>query len=106
MNLKEIKQIVTISTGNRKVGQIPSVSFEKNLNSFKSNPIKYFNAINNWLRIKKPKAFRYNVSGDIPNKTYLNQIILTAKNNPDTKFLVFTKRYNMVINNVLFIRHP
>jgi len=42
------------------------------------------------------RYFRFHVSGDILNAAYLEKIIETARNNPHTEILMFTKRFEMV----------
>ena len=78
--------------------QYPSVqsAYQKNLETFKRSPKDYFEAINAWLQIRKPSIFRFHVSGDIPNKRYLTEMIKIAAYNPDIKFLAFTKKYNLL----------
>jgi len=41
------------------------------------------------------KYFRWNVAGDVFNKSYLDVIGRVAQNNPMTRFLVFTKNFNL-----------
>lgn len=135
MNLKQIKQHVTISDGNRKVGSVPSISlppvitcnprakcfkdcyvlksyriypsvrqaYQKNLDTYNSDADLYFESIDNWIRIRKPVLFRFHVSGDIPDRRYLAGMVKLAIDNPETKFLAFTKRYNL---NKLFKNVP
>jgi hypothetical protein len=76
----------------------PSVkqAWNLNLDSFKSSPATYFKAIDAWLTINAPKYFRWHVSGDIPNKRYLDGMVKIAKNHPGIKFLAFTKKYNLL----------
>ena len=78
--------------------QYPSVqgAYAKNLNTFKSSPKDYFNAIDQWLHIRKPSIFRFHVSGDIPNKRYLTEMMKIAAYNPEIKFLAFTKKYALL----------
>ena len=127
MTLKQIKEIATISDGNRKLGVIPSLSlppvltcmkdapcikecyamkawrlypsvrsaYTKNLDSFNADPIRFRNALWNWLDKKYPKHFRFNVSGDIPNAAYRGMIIETASMFSEIRFLAFTKRYEL-----------
>ena len=71
-------------------------AYQKNLNTFKTNPELYFQSISDWLTIKKPDYFRYHNSGDIPNLNYLNNIINIAKLHPKVKFLLFTKQYKFI----------
>ena len=68
----------------------------KNLNTFKSDPVLFLQCVSEWIRIRKPSFFRWHVAGDIPNKTYLNQMIFLAKKHPNVKFLAFTKKYNLL----------
>ena len=78
--------------------RMPSVkmAYKKNLESFTRNSDLYFNAIDNWLKIKRPVFFRWHVAGDIPNKTYLDGMIAIAKKHKKIKFLAFTKKYNLL----------
>ena len=118
--------IISISKGNTKMGAIPSVSlpacttcnpnapcfkkcyalrlarryktvasaYDRNLEILNNNPDTY------WLQVKAAaittRFFRYHVSGDIPNGQYLEMMIKTAYNLPNTVFLAFTKQYNIV----------
>lgn len=120
------KEILSISHGNRKMGEIPSVSlpacvtcnpeapcfngcyaakieriyktaaaaYQRNLDILQYNPAGY------WLQVKEAattsKYFRYHVSGDIPDMDYFLNMLLLARLIPDTKFLAFTKQYNIV----------
>lgn len=120
------KENVSISPGNSKLGAIPSVSlpacitcnpsapcfklcyaakisrlykntaaaYDRNLNILKEDPARY------WLSVKAAaltaRYFRYHVSGDIPNAEYFNNMVILARELPNTNFLVFTKQYNIV----------
>ena len=122
--LKE--KTVSISKGNSKLGAIPSVSlpacitcnpsapcfkacyaakieriyksakdsYIRNLDILKTDPASY------WVQVKAAamvnRFFRYHVSGDVPNKEYLEQMIKLAQEIPHTNFLAFTKQYNIV----------
>jgi hypothetical protein len=119
-------QMVSISHGNSKMGAIPSVSlpacvtcnpsapcfkkcyalrlerryktvsnaYARNLEILNSDPASY------WLQVKAAASmtrfFRYHVSGDIPNATYLDRMVQIAIELPGTTFLAFTKQYNIV----------
>jgi hypothetical protein len=117
---------VCISKGNRKMGAIPSVSlpacitcnpaapcfkkcyavkvariyktaaasYENNLDVLNTDWNSYWTQINDAARMTK--YFRYHVSGDIPNAAYFKEMIITARKNPDTRFLAFTKQYDIV----------
>lgn len=45
---------------------------------------------------KMSRFFRFNVAGEILNNEYFRHVISTARNNPGTEILIFTKRYNIV----------
>lgn len=117
---------ITISKGNSKMGLIPSVSlpagitcnpdapcykacyarrlaarrknvrlsYEKNLRLWESQPDIYK------LQIKAAASmqrfFRYHVSGDIPDKNYLNMMVEIADEVPECQFMAFTKQYQLV----------
>ena len=53
-----------------------------------------------WYQVQQAaittKYFRFHVSGDIPDAHYLDMMLATAEIIPTTKFLVFTKKYNIV----------
>lgn len=119
-------QKVSISTGNRKMGAIPSVSlpacitcnqnapcfakcyaakleriytntrnaYARNLDILEADAGAY------WLQVKAAamttRFFRFHVSGDIPNAEYLYNMVALAWELPNTKFLAFTKQYNIV----------
>lgn len=117
---------ISISPGNIKMGAIPSVSlpacvtcnpaapcfrecyaarlerrykqckaaYQNNLDILNNNPAIY------WQQVKAAamvtRFFRYHVSGDIPNADYLNNMISLSRELPGTRFLAFTKQYNIV----------
>ena len=117
---------VCISYGNRKMGAIPSVSlppittcrpgcpcakdcdaaklarfrktvresYERNLSILSNDPDSY------WLQVRSAAsmttAFRFHVSGDIPDAAYLQEMAKTARSLPGTKFIAFTKQFELV----------
>ena len=78
--------------------KMPSVkmAYAKNLNTFKTSSPLFFQSIYAWLTIRKPDFFRWHVSGDIVNARYAKGIVNIAKKHPEVKFLVFTKKYNLL----------
>jgi len=80
----------------------PSVrnAWDNNLDLARNNPEIFFADLDTYLEKKKPKFFRWHVSGDIINLAYFSNMITIANNHPDTKFLCFTKMYGTV-NRVL-----
>lgn len=73
----------------------PSVkkAWDKNLEEYLTNPVKYFASISKQLARLQPKFFRWHVGGDIPNQLYFIGINNVANMYPATKFLLFTKQY-------------
>jgi hypothetical protein len=119
-------QTVSISKGNRKMGAIPSVSlppivtcpagapcagkcyaakmcriypsvkkaYQNNLDILNDNWNEYWQQVRAAVALNK--YFRFHVSGDIPNAAYFKEVVITARQNPATQILIFTKRYNIV----------
>ena len=117
---------VSISNGNRKMGEIPSVSLPacvtcnpeapcwqgcyavKIARLYKAADAAYKrnlsileeNPASYWLQVRAAASmaryFRFHVSGDIPNKEYFHSMISLANGLKETKFLVFTKQYHIV----------
>ena len=116
---------VKISKGNSKLGAIPSVSlpsiktcrncacqekcyaqklerlrpsvknaYEHNLGVLLSDPITYWREVE--ASVMMSRFFRFHVSGDIPNATYLENMAAVAGRNSHCEILCFTKRYEMV----------
>lgn len=117
---------VSISTGNRKMGAIPSVSlppvitcpkgapcaskcyaaklcriypsvrnaYTRNLNILNEDWTSYWQQVRAAVAINK--YFRFHVSGDIPNAAYFKEMIITARQSPETQILAFTKQYDIV----------
>ena len=121
---------VSISNGNRKMGAIPSVSlppiitcpsgcpcakkcyaakmcriypsvrkaYQNNLDILNDNWNEYWHQVRE--AVKRSKYFRFHVSGDIPNAGYFKEMVITAKQNPETHILAFTKQHNIVNNYI------
>ena len=117
---------VSISSGNIKMGAIPSVSLPACVTCNPSAPCftkcyarrieKRYKTVANayarnleiakndpsayWLQVKAAASvarfFRYHVSGDIPNGEYFNYMVQAAAELPNTTFLAFTKQYQIV----------
>ena len=117
---------VSISNGNRKMGAIPSVSlppiitcpsgcpcakkcyaakmcriypsvrkaYQNNLDILNENWNEYWHQVRE--AVKRSTHFRFHVSGDIPNAGYFKEMVITAKQNPGTEILAFTKQYAIV----------
>ncbi len=123
---------VSISKGNSKMGAIPSVSlppvitcpknapcakkcyamklcrlypavkkaYENNLDILNEDWNEYWRQVR--FAVSMTKYFRFHVSGDIPNQGYFKEMAITAKQNPHTQILAFTKQY-LIVNNYLDI---
>lgn len=75
-------------------------SYERNLKTYNEDPDKYFYALTRWIEIKKPRFFRIHTAGDFPDQEYVNRLITLCINIPTTKFLAFTKKYNLDYSNL------
>ena len=73
-------------------------SLLNNLEAFNNNNDNYFDYIINYLNNGdiSYKFFRWHSSGDIVNINYLKGIVRVAEACPQTKFLCFTKKFNLV----------
>ncbi len=71
------------------------IVWEKNLRTYHNNSELFFQSISKWIEIKQPRFFRFHVGGDIPNQDYLNGMKQLAKQHKRTKFLTYTKRYEL-----------
>lgn len=127
---------VSISTGNKKMGAIPSVSLPpvvtchncetcakkcyavKLMRIYKSVKKAYYNnldILNNdrnayFLQVKASamttRFFRFHVSGDIVDIDYLDRMVKLARDCKKTEFLAFTKNYDDVNNYFTNHRKP
>lgn len=78
------------------------MSSQNNLDLFLKDSKKFFNSIIDFLNDGDIifKFFRWFSSGDIPNNNFFEGIIKVAKKCKNTKFLLFTKKFD-IINNYL-----
>ena len=127
---------ISISYGNSKMGNIPSVSLPPIVtcangckcakkcyaaklcklrpnvrNAYQRNLDILRNDMDSYfLQVKAAamvsKYFRFHVSGDIPDMNYLDRMVKLAQELPDTTFLAFTKQYNFVNNFLQYARIP
>lgn len=75
-----------------------------NLELFKQHKEKFFDDIIQWLNDEDTiyKFFRWFSSGDIVNYEFFNGMVRTAKESPNTKFLCFTKKFEIVNDYIMF----
>lgn len=116
---------VKFSPGNTKMGNIPSVSlpsiqtcpfcdcwdkcyahkierirptvkkaYESNLDLLRHDEDTYWREVEGQIMLSR--YFRFHVSGDIPNESYLIHMVQVAEHNPHCQILCFTKRYKWV----------
>jgi hypothetical protein len=115
---------IHISNGNRKTGAISSVStspgfgcgkdvpcrndcyarcncpgalpnWADNARTVKSNPDAYFSAVRDYIGHNNPRFFRWHISGDFVDQSYLDNVKSIARDCPSTRFLAFTKRHDL-----------
>lgn len=69
-----------------------------NYTCYNENQDKYFKDIHNWLNndVVIYKYFRWHMAGDIIDMKYLYGMVELAKKNKKTKFLAFTKKFELV----------
>lgn len=123
---------VRISSGNSKMGAIPSVSlpagvtcrqdcecskkcYAKRLERMRPSVHQAYqhnydllthDSDTYWREVEASimmsRFFRYHVSGDIPDNVYLAHMIEIAERNPHCEMLCFTKKYNLVNDHLDF----
>ena len=54
------------------------------------------NSLKAQLRSQKPRFFRWHVGGDIPDARYFMMMMVVAERFPQTRFLAFTKQYDII----------
>lgn len=77
--------------------QYPNVrkAWTENTEQAKNDRDGFFNSINERISQKNPAYFRWHVAGDILDQDYLERMKDTARKNPNTNFLAFTKKHNL-----------
>jgi len=69
-------------------------AWDSNLQFYNENPSGFFWDLQEWLVKHNPERFRLFVGGDFPKEDFCFRTITLAHMFPETKFLVFTKRYD------------
>lgn len=123
---------ISISTGNSKMGAIPSVSLPPVItcpkgapcakkcyaaklcriystvrNAYQRNLDILNNDFNGYFEqvlkaARMTKYFRWHVSGDIIGYSYFANMVDIANQLPDTQFLAFTKNYDVVNSDIMY----
>ena len=71
-------------------------AYDNNYKMATTSHYKYFKEIQEYVSKRSPNYFRWHVSGDILNQEYFNDMVQIAEEYPNTKFLCFTKMYDIV----------
>jgi len=71
-------------------------AWDRNLKIALEAPETYFRVISRLLEISLPVYFRWHVAGELPSSSYLAEVIRLAERHHRTKFLMFTKRYDLL----------
>lgn len=69
-------------------------SLQENLDAYKADPNKFFNSVTEQTALCK--YARFFSSGDIPDAEFFKGMCKVARKNKDTKYLCFTKKYEIV----------
>jgi hypothetical protein len=71
-------------------------AWAKNARIARTNPESYFSQINKRIAANQPRYFRWHVAGDILSIDYLHRMCRIAEQTPQTRFLAFTKAFDIV----------
>jgi len=82
--------------------QYPNVrsAWGGNLEYYNYSPECFFEDLDGYLTYKKPELFRIHSAGDMPDGYYFDLLNETAIGNPQTTFLMFTKRYDFDFSGI------
>ena len=77
--------------------QYPSVrtAWKTNSDAFRNNRKQAFDDLHAYISKRSPRFFRIHVAGDFLDQNHLDNYALLAGEFPDTKFLAFTKMYDL-----------
>ena len=71
-------------------------AYNRNYLMLTQHRLEYIGQINQWIFNCKPKHFRFHVSGDFVDADHLKRTLETAERFPETAFLSFTKRHDIL----------
>ena len=71
-------------------------SWGRNSRILRTDADSFFRQLGGWLTWQSPKFFRWHVGGDFISAEHLKRAIDIAKDFPSTRFLAFTKRYDLL----------
>lgn len=73
-------------------------SLQENLDAYKNNPKRFFDSVTEQTALVK--YCRWFSSGNIPDAEFFSGMCKVARKNKDTKYLCFTKKYEIVNNHL------
>lgn len=65
---------------------------------YKKDPVAFFKKVDSEMSFVSYKFFRFHSAGDIVDEQYLDLMCWLARKHKETKFLCFTKKYELVNN--------
>jgi uncharacterized protein YuzB (UPF0349 family) len=71
-------------------------TMEQNRKLWEKDPNEFFQQLEGYLQYYPTNFFRWFSSGDIPSEDFLRRMCLLADNHVITKFLCFTKKFDIV----------
>ena len=76
----------------------PSVcgAYYRNWRLWQENPKNFEEQVESFIRYSGVSLFRYNDAGEIPDKEYLYMMYRIAKKLPQTLFVAYTKKYELI----------
>ena len=75
-------------------------AWTNNYTLYNADPVDYFRQLNIFLTRTRKTVFRYHVSGDIPDQSYLDNMISIADLFPHIIFFTYTKKYDLNFANL------
>lgn len=93
--------------GNRyeKLRRSCHMAYMKNYNAYLQNPDLYFDCLDSAIKKDLPEFFRFDASGDFPSQDYVDRVTALVKNNPNTKFLAYTKQVDFDYSNLARLKN-
>ena len=76
-------------------------AWDRNFELYNDDATLYFDGVNRHIKQHKPDLFRWHVAGDIPDVKYYQHMIDVAIKNKDTKFLAFTKNFELPLGDLI-----
>lgn len=70
-------------------------SYRANLEFIREDIAGFFDQLNRYIERRTPEFFRFHVSGDFISYNHLGHAFLTAEQFPNTRFLSFSKRFDL-----------